>query len=310
MIIKNIRCSIITIVLICAATTLHAQQWKEEVKELILRRHPPRHLTAASDQWTAEETREAVRFARGFIRDSSYQVRLKVLEISHEIAMGTADSAVRQLAVHVLLQPLSTKDHELTHTSLSLLTTFKSGDFSPYARDTIRYLIRDRGLNMNPLLKLAGFLGLKDLAAQLQTYTQTGHPSSTRWNAMLSLARLGNEMAIEDILRRVERAGVSDEVVYNVFPDLIYTRHPRAIAFLARQLQNEEKNCFTADAEREVPIPCAYRILEQLATVIEHFPIEVDSSGDIKTDNYPAALAMAREWFVKHPSYGIHNDEF
>lgn len=307
---KYLYRGIVTVVLIFATTPIQAQQWKVEMKELIMRPETARPVQGSSKGWTPEATRDAIRFAGEFIMDSLYQVRRRALEISHDIAMRSTDSVARQLTVNLLLYPLARQDHELTQTSLSLLTTFSKTDFSPYARDTIRSLFSKRGPNFNQLIKLAGFLELHDLHAALRTYSLTGNASSTRWAALLALARMGNENAMEDILRRVERVGLTDEVVYNVFPDLIYTRHPDAVAYLARLIQNDEKNCFTADAEREVPIPCAYRILELLASVIENFPLELDAGGDLKTNDYSAALALAREWFVKNPTYGIRNDKY
>lgn len=299
-----------TIIVICSLTPLRAQQWKSEIKELILVSQTSQRLPLASEGWPHKEIRDAIKFAADYIGDSAYHVRQKVLEVSHDMAIRTTDSIARQLAVDVLLQPLAREDHELTRTAVSLLTTFMRRDFSPPARDTIRLLIKRRCSDVNQLIKLAGFLELHDLRGDLRTYTLAGHPASTRWAAMLGLSRMGDESAMKDVLRRVERVGLTDEVVYNVFPDLIYTRHPQAIAYLASLLENEEKNCLAADVEREVPIPCAYRILEHLAPVIENFPLQLDEGGDLKTPDYPGALALAREWFSKNPTYVINNEKF
>ena len=103
---------------------------------------------------------------------------------------------------------------------------------------------------------------------------------------------------------------MNDNLVYNIFPDLVFTRRPEAIAFLIEEIGSNEKNCLSADVEREVSIPCGYRIMEQLAPVIEGFPFDLDESGDLKASNYPAALATVRQWFSDHKTYVILNSRY
>jgi hypothetical protein len=75
-------------------------------------------------------------------------------------------------------------------------------------------------------------------------------------------------------------------------------------------MQRDDKNCMTADAEREEPMPCGYRIMEQLAPVIVGYPVQLDESGDIKAKDYTAALQKVRDWFTKYTDYTILRDRF
>jgi len=79
---------------------------------------------------------------------------------------------------------------------------------------------------------------------------------------------------------------------------------------LIQTLNNDAKNCMSADAEHETKIPCAYRVMEMLAPVIEGYPLTVDESGDIVTNDYEDALKKVREWFVAHPDYKIDKSRF
>jgi hypothetical protein len=91
----------------------------------------------------------------------------------------------------------------------------------------------------------------------------------------------------------------------------VFTRHTDAIAYMVEALNSDEQNCLTADAEREVPIPCGYRIMEQLASIIEKYPLTLDPGGDLKTKEYPLALKTVREWFDKHGrNYVINRDRY
>jgi hypothetical protein len=111
-------------------------------------------------------------------------------------------------------------------------------------------------------------------------------------------------------MKRVSKLPMNDNLVYNIFPDLVFTHRPEAIAFLVEELGSNERNCLSADIEREVRIPCGYRIMEQLAPVIGGFPFDLDESGDLKTSNYPAALATVRQWFSDHNTYVILNRRY
>jgi hypothetical protein len=123
------------------------------------------------------------------------------------------------------------------------------------------------------LAKLIGFLDMKELKNDLFALSQQSTLGrKERWSAMLALARMNDERAIADIMNRVKRMPVTDPVVYEIFPDLVYTRRPEAIAYLVEALNSDAKNCNSADAERESRIPCAYRVMEMLAPVDERLP--------------------------------------
>jgi hypothetical protein len=121
---------------------------------------------------------------------------------------------------------------------------------------------------------------------------------------------MGDTNATAEILNRVKRIPVNDEVVYEVFPDLIYTRQTDALDYIVKALHSDAKNCIAADAEKDIPILCGYRIMEQLAPVIEGYPLHLDEFGDVQTLDYPAALNTVREWFLKHKSYTIRHDKY
>ncbi|HEX8038201.1 MAG TPA: hypothetical protein VF490_03595, partial [Chryseosolibacter sp.] len=157
---------------------------------------------------------------------------------------------------------------------------------------------------------LAGYLGLRDLEPDIWQRSQPGNPIAIRWAAMLSLARLGNSEATAAIMKRVSKFPVNDDVVYELFPDLLYTRQPEAIAYMIAALQSDDPNCLSADAEKEKPIPCGYRIMELLAPVIAGYPLQVDQSGDLATSDYPKALQTVRAWFNHSTAYQILTDKY
>src|SRR5688500_6696920 len=224
------------LLIVFSATGLRAQQWKEQIRAMILPAPDASGIRVSLEIRTNSERREALAFISGFLADSAYMVRARALEVSTGIAFQTSDTITRQLCVRMLMQPIEGGDLDVAGSALSLLRGFARADFSPKIRDTISSLIRKRASNLNQLIAMAGYLGIQELTADLRSYALPGNPNSTRWGALLGLARMGDRDAMKDILHRVEALGVTDKVVYNIFPDLIYTRQPEAIAYIAKQI--------------------------------------------------------------------------
>lgn len=242
--------------------------------------------------------------------DTVSVVRSKVYMICHWVGNGTKQSTLRQTAVTRLV--LGCKDEDTGNAGLALdyLTTFRKDDFTASARDGIRNLVRNKTAHFDKVLKLAGFLELTDLKETIRPYTKSGNAQAIRWAALVTLSRMNDTEAIGEVMRRVRKLPVNDDIVYKIFPDLVYTRHAEAIRYMVEVMQRDDKSCMTADAEREEPIPCGYRIMEQLAPVIKDYPLELDESGDVKAKDYTAALQKVRDWFIKHKDYTIVRDRF
>jgi hypothetical protein len=75
-------------------------------------------------------------------------------------------------------------------------------------------------------------------------------------------------------------------------------------------LNNDAKNCESANSDNTERIPCAYRIMEMLAPIIENYPLKQNASGDIETNDYPMALQTVREWFKINKAYKILRDTY
>ncbi len=155
------------------------------------------------------------------------------------------------------------------------------------------------------LVKMMGSQGVAQAIPHLRPLTQPENAPKVRWAAHLALARLGEQPAINFINRRVRSFEVGDDLVYDILPDVIYTRQKQLYDYLVELLNSNERNCEPADPDQGGLINCAFRILEMLASEIADFPIATSASGDLMVTNYRVALQTAREWFAAHPDYQI-----
>lgn len=258
----------------------------------------------------AEHSYAILREMEPYLADSNGSIRAKAYEVSQLSATASADPSTRSKGIDVLLRGCKDTRVENAGLALKLLTTFHLDDFTPSDKDTIRALVKTGTYHLDKLMKLAGFLQLGDLKNDIGPYRQPGSTGQLRWAAILSLARMGESYAIEEVMKRVTKFPINDEVVYSIFPDLIYTRQRIPIDYVVKALQSKDENCRSADAENEKPILCGYRIMEQLAPVVEAYPLALDESGDIKTEDYTAALEIVRQWFRQNEDYKLITNIF
>lgn len=286
----------------------NAQDWNGEARAFLAERAID-EADVPAPPGTNEELHLMGRLSK-FLSDSSYSLRGRAIQMIYNVGIHSIDTAARQTGVRLILEPLVRQDHEVAGTSLALLRTFQRHDYDREARMVLRKLISAPSTHTRELIKIAGFLRLNDLSGKLRQLALPGNPHTTRWAAILTLARMGDEAALDEMMLRVMKLPVNDEVVYQVFPDLVFTRQQRAIGYLTQLISSNDAGCRSSDAERDTPIPCAYRILEQLIPVIENFPLSVDQTGDINTNDYPAALETARTWFKQNGTYHIIDDKY
>ena len=241
-----------------------------------------------------------------YAKDTLDIIRSKAALITRVVGTRSVVSAIRQQSVTQLIGAAKDKSTGNAGVALNYLTEFKKSDFTKVHRDSLIALFKRNPPYIDVLAKLIGFLDIQELKNDLFAMSQQSTLGrKERWSAILALARMNDERAVNDMMNRVKRMPVMDGVVYEVFPDLVYTRRPEAIAYLVEALNSDAKNCNSADAEREARIPCAYRVMEMLAPVIEGYPLKLDESGDVVAKDYPAALQLTRDWFTKNKSYKI-----
>jgi hypothetical protein len=270
--------------------------------------------TAVPSALISDRKNEQILFASitPYLSDSVNEVRLAAYSLLANIGKRSAAPLFRKQIVTTLANGWRDADSGISGLVGSSLQQFRQEDFTPIAKDTLRSLVKEIPAYYDKLVTLCGFLSMTEQQPIIQTQLQSGaiKSKSEKWSAYLALCRMGDVQALTYVMNRVRKSGVNDDVVYEVFPDLIYTRQREAIAYLLEALNSNEKNCEPANPEASGNIPCAYRVMEMLAPVIKDFPLKADASGDVIAKDYPKALQQARVWLKQHPDYQIKTDTF
>lgn len=259
-----------------------------------------------------ENSQEIFNGLQKYYLDTLPKVRLKAYYITYKLGVSY-NSDSRIYAINKLVSGCKDDDAGIVGSCFSWLSTFNKNDFDKNAIDSISVLLDEETAHYDKLLKIVGFLDLKEKTGLIRNMLANNRIRSekNRWAGHLALARLGEQDEINYILNKVEKLQLSDNVVYNVFPDIIYTRQKSLFEYIIDVLQSNEENCFSANPESTEKIICGYRVMEYLAPVIENYPIEIDKWGDIIAEDYPEALQLVRKWFLEiNNNYKIKSDTF
>jgi hypothetical protein len=254
----------------------------------------------------AENARSTLQSIRPFLADTSAAVRARAHAIVQLTGQRSRQPAIREEAVLNLTKAIRDPHYGNAGLALGYLETFTRGDFNPTVRDTLVQVFKRKAPHYDKLIKLVGFLELTIVRDDLRMLAQQSNGSrQERWAAILALARMGDSFATDDVMKRVRKLPVNDEVVNQIFPDLVYTRTKEALDYLVEVLNSDALNCESSHMESASKIPCAFRVMEMLATAIGGYPVSRDSSGDLQSDNYGQTLQQIRQWFKENKEYKI-----
>jgi len=248
-----------------------------------------------------------------YFKDSLNDIRSEAYYICKKIGLGSKELKIRQISVGCLLQACKDKDGGISGLASRYLTEFNKNDYNTAALDSLKSLLKAYPRHYENVLKLAGYLELKDMISFIKEVISNNSKLSkqAKWAGHLALARMRVEDDLQYCLKMVKSVPINDDVIYEMVPDLIYTRQKAAFEYLITILNSNELYCSSADPESSENIECGYRVMEMLAPVIADYPLELEASGDIKTDDYSKSLTKVREWFKnKKNDYVIKTETF
>jgi hypothetical protein len=240
-----------------------------------------------------------------FYRDTLPPMRQKAYYLTYKKGVGMP-SGQRTMAVTQLVKGLDDRDGGVIGLAIGYLQAFAPGDFDAGAQSVISAKLRYTGMpHYGDLALLAGYAGIgKEALSRL--YIQPGLPMNRKWYVALALARMGHTEALEYCMKKIKSLPVNSEMISYALPDVIYMRQKEAMDYCVKLLGSDKNLCLSPNPDLPESILCAYRIMELLAPVIVDFPVQVDVSGTLDTDDYPRALQRVRAWFSKNSHYEIN----
>lgn len=248
-----------------------------------------------------------------YLNDTLPSVRTEAYYLISNLGRQSQQRNLRKDVVNLLIRGWRDTDSGINGMVATSLTRFEKQDFDRAAIDSIKGFLKRLPPYADRLFKLAGYLELQDQVPVIKSYLekQPPLPDRDKWACYISLARLGDQQALDLILNRVRTFGINDDIVYEIFPDLVYTRSYRGISYLVEVLFSDDRTCEAPANGSRTKITCAYRVMELLAPALKDYPVAVGTSGDLVARDYKKALSEVREWFKQRDGkYEIIRDTF
>jgi hypothetical protein len=242
--------------------------------------------------------------------DSSPSVRFNAYAFLSHFKNKRIAPGLRARAVATLIAGWRDDDPGIVSLVGDILTGFDKSDFSQAARDSLAILLSIVPPQYKTLVKLCGYLEMKDQRQLLRSQLQSGRLSKRdSWSARIALCRLGDSNMIDEVLSKVRSQPITIEAIDLIYPELVYTRQPKAIEFLVEQVLTNSAKCDAPNPELRDTLPCAIHIIRLLAPALSEFPIALDNNGDFATNDYSAIVSRVQDW-LRQGKYKIRTDNF
>jgi len=267
------------------------------------------HKINSNSNWDKLQTLKDLEF---YQNDSIDNIRKYTYLIADNLTKDDSDLLLKQNVVNFLLNGFSDKNSGNCGIVSDLLKKYPLKSFNITAQQKILKLLYKSPSYYHELIKLAGYVNpdsTSDLIHKL-LLSRVVKNNESYWAAQLALARIGDQSAIEFCMNQIKQMKVNDDLIYDFVPDLIYTHQHEAINYLVQLLYSKEKNCESSNPESTEMIVCGYRIMEYLAPIIKNFPLKINNTGDIDTNDYAEALQICRDWFIENPNYDIITENY
>ena len=228
-----------------------------------------------------------------YLNDPNEDVHVTALYTIRGIAKGHKEPNVQRKAIEIIFDIAENGDMDDQATAAGMLLQFSSVYFTPHMKDVIASLVNRERPDEDAIV-LAGTAQVQSLRERLRQLSASGN-----WKAALSLARLGDEVALQQVIAKFNSQPTIDKRV-DLLNELAFTRQPQAVAIIASYLFTDERAPKAGDF---VGAPYAEKALYFLKVALADFPkkgekIVVDALNRTLTRKVSDAeeIKAAREW--------------
>lgn len=245
-----------------------------------------------------------------FLNDSSLRLRRRMLEIYYRKAQ-LLNTSERAGLLHELIKGCNDADISIQLTCVNYLKNFSRDEFDDYSVSELNHLLEDSRLSLDKdFILLAGYVGFGKEQLLRRLSMSDNYSTLQLYWMHLALARMDVTASAEYCLDVALKVNDQNDLVSYVLPQLIYTRHRKAINYCIELLYSDEQLCYSPDPDNSAKFSCGYRIMELLAPAISNYPYQLDYSGTLATDNYEQALLHIRKWLKDNPDYQISTTSY
>lgn len=261
-------------------------------------------LIRISDLYKKKNPEYAFKYSDKHIKDSSESIRLKAAYIIFTASINSKKKSYRTRAVKYLLEACKFNTSVNMDVLTGYLKYYKLSDFDDEAKDSLDRICRKITFHYDKLVMIAGLAEVKSLIPffENQIENNTSLSSKYKWGIYLALARMGHEPSIDFVYNAISQAPVNSDIIYDLVPDILYSRRLKCINPVIDMLFDEEERCMSSNPDNPQPIMCGYRIMEYLAPVIKKYPLKYDEDYELLADDYEKALKHVRKWMTKNRS--------
>lgn len=243
-------------------------------------------------------------------KDSVSKMRSRAYNIAKRIGTATTNASARQMAISQLLKGIADHDSGISGYCSSGLTDFAPSDFSQPNKNLLISYLTPQTAHLDQVILLTGYLQLDQTKSKLSNLLTQNIATRDKWSVQLALARMGDASSIHYITTKLTQAKVNDDFVYEIVPDLIYTRNAEVFNFLEEIIMSNDADCMSANPNSDAKILCGYRVMEYLAYAIQDFPIATDQYHEAEISDYKQALTEVRNWFTQNTIYDFNMDVY
>ncbi len=230
--------------------------------------------------------------------DPRIEVRSKAYQITRNIGLKSDAIQVKQKAVSNLVTCLSEKNYGLVKLIIQYLSEFELNCYNQASRQELLRIVREGVAHYGDIVRLSGALNLTEAIPIINQNIKDKKYNNSKivWAEHLALAKMGDEKEIFFVMREIRKMPISDNVVMNIYPDIIYLDKHEGFNYLMDVVMSDSKNCRSPQPDSDEHLICAYKVIQLIGNHVEGFPVVMDEFGEIVTQDYDELLYNVRNW--------------
>lgn len=257
-------------------------------------------------------SKKLLKNVRPFLSVDNEKQRFAAIDLLRRKALSLTSAKERGPYIELLIEACKDNDSGISGAASNSLTQFAKSDFSKQHGDSLLALLKRKPYHYERIIKLNGFCQpegsikyINDKVLSDSLLTKKGV-----WAAKLALARMDHRESITYIEETVQQAGINDDIVDYLYPDIIYIRQPEVLRLVLNNILSDDKQCSSPNPDSEESIICAFKIIQLAGPVIRNFPLRITKYGEVDLEDYDKDLQSVRSWLSDTPELVLDEGAF